>query len=100
MKAYEVHGTGERRLLVVYGNHIQRKKFYQVVDDEKKDIKFIPAGNKYLAVVSDTVLVYDKPSLNSIHKEAMKHNARAQWLGVMPQFDRLVDDMLEYSEAI
>ena len=99
---YQVHGQGASRLLVVPRLQAHRWKFMQVIDDKKELVKFRQAGSKLLAVVSDTVLVYKKPHANAFGAEVLKSNRLKYWSGSDEplDYDRILDNMLEYVEAI
>lgn len=99
---YQVHGTGDSRLLVVPRLQVHRYKFMQVVDGEKQLVKFKQAGSKLLAVVSDAVLVYKKPHANAFGAEVLKSNRLKYWSGSSEplDYDRILDNMMEYIEAI
>ena len=100
MQPYTVEGTGESRVLMLQKTHAHRFRFSQIIGKELLPVKFKVAGSKLVAVVSDCVMVYKLPNAHSFHKEYMAHNARAQWMGLESQPDRLVDNMMEYVESI
>ena len=99
--SYEIHGTGANRLLVVPMVAAHRWRFMQVKDGQAVRVKFTRAGKRLLAVVSDTVLVYKKPHANAFHYEYMQANRGALSRGEPgADPDRILDNMLEYIEAI
>ena len=99
---YQVHGTGDSRLLTVPRLQVHRWKFVQIVDGEKIAVKFQHAGSKLLAVVSGTVLVYKKPHPSVYGGEVLKSNRLKYWSGSNAplDYDRILDNMMEYVEAI
>ena len=98
---YSVHGTGNRRVLVVPAAMAHRWRFVQVLDGQPAAIKFKRAGAKLLAVVSDKVLVYRKPHASTFHYVLMQANRGALSRGEPgANSDRILDNMLEYIEAI
>jgi hypothetical protein len=68
--------------------------------DGGEQVQFRKAGSKLIAAVTGGVMVYKLPKVNEFHREYMAHNARALWLGLQSDPDRLVDNMLEYVETI
>lgn len=97
---YTMHGVGNNRVLELNASASLRLKFKQLVGDEWLPVKFKRAGNKLLAVVSDTVSVYKLPNIQQFHYEYMAQNARSLWLAVPMEHDRLVENMLEFIEFI
>ena len=99
--SYEIHGTGANRLLVVPMVAAHRWRFMQVKDGQAVRVRFIRAGGRLLAVISGTVLVYKKPHANAFHYEYMQANRGALSRGEPgADPDRILDNMLEYIEAI
>lgn len=97
---YTIHDVGTGRLLELNIHASHRFRFKQLVDGEWLPVKFKRAGAKLLAAVSDTVQVWAMPNAQQFHYEYMTQNARALWLSVPMEHDRLVDNMLEYIEII
>lgn len=97
---YTIHGVGDNRVLEVKAEASLRYKFKQVINGEWAPVAFKRAGNKLLAVVSDTVSVYRLPNAQQFHYEYMAQNARSLWLAVPMEHDRLVENMLEFVEFI
>ena len=98
---YEIHGTGADRLLVMPTRDAHRWRFMQVKDGQAVRVTFMQAGKRLLAVVSDTVLVYKKPHANAFHYEYMQANRGALSRGEPgADSERILDNMLEYIEAI
>ena len=97
----KIHGTGASRLLVVPMVAAHRWRFMQVKDGQAVRVKFTRAGGRLLAVVSSKVLVYKKPLVNAFHFEYMQANRGALSRGEPgADSERILDNMLEYIEAI
>lgn len=64
-------------------------------------VKFEVVGNEALAVVDGVVQVFKKPHPSTFHKEYMRLNARAQWLGdACASDDYIMEGMLELEEEV
>lgn len=100
MIGYEIHGEGISRILVVQTIAANRWRFYQIKEGKRIIVKLKQAGGKCFAVVSDKVLVFSKPHPAVYHKEYIRQNARAQWMGGRLKPDMIMDNMLEYIEII
>lgn len=100
MIPYTIHDAGDSRILELDANASHRFRFKQLVEGEWLPVKFKRAGSKLLAAVGDTVQVYKMPQAGQFHYEYMAQNARALWLAVPMEHDRLVENMLEYVEII
>lgn len=99
--SYNIHGTGADRLLVVPMIEAHRWRFMQVINGQAVRVKFTRAGKRLLAVVSSKVLVYKKPHANAFHYEYMQANRGALSRGEQgADSERILDNMLEYIEAI
>lgn len=97
---YSIYGTGRDRVLVVARNDTTRFKFFHKVANVKVPVVFRPLGNNAIAKVGRDVLVYRKPHAMTYHKELMRQNARALWLGSTVNPDAVLVDLLEYHETI
>lgn len=100
IQPYYVQGKGDNRILIVPQNKSHRFHFRQILNGRITDVKFRRYGSVIIAPVSDKVLVYTKPKAAEFHREVMKHNARGLWLGYIPNFDRLEQNMLDFYEII
>lgn len=98
MQPYTIVGDGESRVLTVLANCSLRYRFWH--KDGLEQVQFKSAGSRLIAVATGSVLVYKKPHAMQYHKEYMLANARAMWLGLQSDPDRLLDNMLEYVETI
>lgn len=100
MPPYTIEGKGKSRILLLQGAQAHRFKFSQIIGEKLEPVHFKRAGGKLIAVVSDCVLVYKVPNAHKFHKEFMQHNARAMWMGMQSQPDRLLENMLEFEETL
>ncbi len=98
---YTISGdVKQSRLLSVVKASMQRFRFFTIEGTEHVPIKFNTVGGKCIAAVNGLVMVYVVPNSNDFHREYMQHNARAMWCGLQADPDRLLDNMLDYVEAI
>lgn len=99
MQQYQVHGTGDDRILVVLNSALFRYKFRDTTSGEY--VKFTKAGGKALAKVGEGVQVYKKPKAQAYHRELMKQNGIALYRGLSScNSEQLLDNMLEFQEEI
>lgn len=97
---YEMYGEAKDRILVVSKGIANSWKFYQVVAGKRVVVKLRCLGGKCLAQVSDKVLAFKKPHPSTFHREMMRQNARAHWLGMQFKADNVMANMIEFEQII
>lgn len=98
MPPYTIMGDADTRVLTILANCALRYRFWH--KDGLEQVVFKPSGPRLIACTIGPVMVYKKPNAMQYHKEYMIANARAMWLGLQSDSDRLLDNMLEYVETI
>lgn len=99
--AHEIIGLNSGRILVVSEDDTMRKRYYDIVGEDKLRIKFKRVGNNLMAKVGEEVAVYRKPNANSYHKTLMRENGLALYRGLSGcDSDMLMENMLEFVEII
>lgn len=92
-----VTGSDGGRVVIVKRDDLQR---WALHDEHDTPLVFKPIGTQAIAVVHGDIRLYKKPSEHSLHYEYIRHNARALWLGLVPQFDTLARDNYDYEGTI
>ena len=98
MPPYTIMGDGPVRVLTVSADRSLSFRFWH--KDGAEQVRFKQSGPRLIAATTGGVMVYHKPHALQYHKEYMFANARAMWLGLQSDSDRLLDNMLEYVETI
>ncbi len=107
---YSVYGSKQEdsRILMVPRNEQHRWKFFKKVGDKRTPLKLKGEGGSLYALLDTRTEVWKKPSAHDYHWEVMRLNSRQFFVNgavdnpqpVMPDYDALLENMLEFVEAI
>lgn len=94
IEVVRVVDTPDGRLLVTKSDNLR-------FTDDNGVVKLKQAHGALVAVVSGVVAIFKKPHAATFHREYMKSNRRAQYLGIEPLSDaQVIDNMLEFIARI